>query len=65
MLMMIEILFIIALVTVGYCGNRLAFEMYKKTGSREYMVAHIVVLCVLLEVAIYRAVSIYVSAELI
>ena len=62
--MITEILFIIALVTVGYYGNRLAFEMYKKTGSRMYMVAHIVVLWGLLEVAIYRAVSIYVSAEL-
>lgn len=52
--MYIETLFIIALATVGYCGNRLACEMYKKTGSKKYMVAHIVVLCVLLACVVYR-----------
>jgi len=54
MLMMIEILFILALSTVGYCGNHIAFEMYKKTGSKKYMVAHIIVLCVLLDVVVYK-----------
>ena len=52
--MITEISFILALIIFCYCGNRLAFEMYKKTGNKKYMVAHIVVLCVLLAVVVYK-----------
>jgi len=65
MLMMIKILFIIALATVGYCGNHLAFEMYKKTGNKKYMVAHIVVLCALFVIIVCRFEGVNAFAELI
>lgn len=65
MSMIIEMVFIIALITFCYCEHSIAFEMYKKTGSKKYMVAHIVVLCALLAVAVYKFECINVFAELI
>ena len=63
--MITEISFILALIIFCYCGNRLAFEMYKKTGSQMYMVAHIVVLCALLAVIVYRFGGVNAFMELI
>ena len=63
--MITEISFILALIIFCYCGNRLAFEMYKKTGSKKYMVAHAVVLCALLAIVVYKFYGVNVFAELV